>query len=74
MSDIPNQTFKCFSFIVHYSAFNVSIHSAQSLAAKAKDSGQLSVNLQTDRQVQVVTKNSNHLLKRTVTSDRVRIG
>lgn len=50
------------------------IHSAQSLAAKAKDSELLIANLKMDGQVPDVTKTSNQRLARTVTSDRVHIG
>ena len=50
------------------------IHSAQSLAAKAKDSELLIANLKMDGQVPDVTRTSNQRLTRTVTLDRVRIG
>ena len=50
------------------------IPSAQSPVAKAKDSELLIANLKMDRHVPDVTKTTNHLSKRTVTSDRVRIG
>ena len=50
------------------------IPSAQSLAAKAKDSELLIANLKMGGQVSDVTKISNQRLTRTVTSDRVRTG